>query len=145
MQGIFDVPNWWVFKDPLFHSCITLKNAARNVEIINKYITPGPNQMTDKLHLFCKMLLYLLYEAHSQSLITDFYSVKGTQAWNFFCDFFCRNRNLMVLRACNTRFLKIVFDSAEIFDLCTGGYKEMSSILADQQRPLIWARLWVKR
>ncbi len=30
--------------------------------------------------------------------------------------FFCRNRNLMVLRACNTRFLKIVFDSAKIFD-----------------------------
>ncbi len=32
---------------------------------------------------------------------------KGTQAWNFFC----RNP-----RACNTRFLKIIFDSAEIFD-----------------------------
>ncbi len=33
--------------------------------------------------------------------------------------FFCRNRNLMVPRACNTRFLKIVFDSAEIFDFST--------------------------
>ncbi len=43
-------------------------------------------------------------------------SVKGTQAWNFFFDFFGRNRKLMVPRACNTRFLKIVFDSAEIFD-----------------------------
>ncbi len=30
--------------------------------------------------------------------------------------FFCRNRILMVPGACNTRFLKIVFDSAEIFD-----------------------------
>ncbi len=30
---------------------------------------------------------------------------------DFFFDFFCRNRNLMVPRACNTRFLKIVFDS----------------------------------
>jgi hypothetical protein len=30
---------------------------------------------------------------------------------------FCRNRNHMVPRACNTRFLKIVFDSAEIFDI----------------------------
>ncbi len=39
------------------------------------------------------------------------------QAWHFFIDFFCRNRNLMVLRACNTRFLKIVFDSADIFDV----------------------------
>jgi hypothetical protein len=34
----------------------------------------------------------------------------------FFFTFLCRNRNLMVPRACNTRFLKIVFDSAEIFD-----------------------------
>ncbi len=34
----------------------------------------------------------------------------------FFFDFFCRNPNLMVPRACNTKFLKIVFDSAEIFD-----------------------------
>jgi hypothetical protein len=42
--------------------------------------------------------------------------LKGTQAWNFFFDFFCINRNLMVPRACNTRFLKIVFNSAEIFD-----------------------------
>ncbi len=42
--------------------------------------------------------------------------IKGTQAWNFFFDFFCRNRNLMIPRGCNTRFLKIVFDSAEIFD-----------------------------
>ncbi len=29
---------------------------------------------------------------------------------------FCRNRILMVPRACNSRFLKIVFDSAKIFD-----------------------------
>jgi hypothetical protein len=43
-------------------------------------------------------------------------NVKGTQAWNFFKTFFSRNRNLMVPRACNTRFLKIVFDSAEKFD-----------------------------
>ncbi len=42
--------------------------------------------------------------------------LKGTQAWNFYFYFFCRNRILMVPRACNTRFLKIVFDSAEIFD-----------------------------
>jgi hypothetical protein len=34
----------------------------------------------------------------------------------FFVVFFCRNRNLIVPRACNTRFLKIVFDSADIFD-----------------------------
>ncbi len=44
--------------------------------------------------------------------------LKGTQAWNF-CWIFCRNRNLMVPRACNTRFLKIIFDSAEIFDFET--------------------------
>jgi hypothetical protein len=37
----------------------------------------------------------------------------------FFFDFFSRNRNLFVPRACNTRFLKIVFDSAEIFDFLT--------------------------
>ncbi len=43
-------------------------------------------------------------------------NLKGTQAWHFFKYFFCRNRNLMVPRACNTRFLKIVFDSAEIFN-----------------------------
>ncbi len=43
-------------------------------------------------------------------------NVKGTQAWNFLKYFYCRNRNLMVPRACNMRFLKIVFDSAEIFD-----------------------------
>ncbi len=43
--------------------------------------------------------------------------LKGTQAWNFFFYFFCRNRNHMVQRACNTRFVKIIFDSAEIFDL----------------------------
>ncbi len=36
-----------------------------------------------------------------------------------FLFFFCRNWNLMVPRACNTRFLKIVFDSAEIFDFYT--------------------------
>jgi hypothetical protein len=45
--------------------------------------------------------------------------LKGTRAWNFFKYFFCRNRILMVPRACNTRFLKIVFDSAEIFDFLT--------------------------
>ncbi len=45
--------------------------------------------------------------------------LKGTQAWIFFVDFFCRNRNHMVPRACNTRFLKIVFDSAEILDFKT--------------------------
>ncbi len=39
--------------------------------------------------------------------------VKDTQAWHFF-EFFCRNRNLMVPRACNTRFLKIVFDGRDI-------------------------------
>jgi hypothetical protein len=44
---------------------------------------------------------------------------KGTQAWNFFFYFFCRNRNHMVPRACNTRFLKIVFELAEIFDFWT--------------------------
>jgi hypothetical protein len=33
----------------------------------------------------------------------------------FVFKFFCRNRNLMVPRVCNTRFLKIVFNSAEIF------------------------------
>ncbi len=37
----------------------------------------------------------------------------------FFFDFFCRNRNHMVPRACNTWFLKIVFDSAEIFNFYT--------------------------
>jgi hypothetical protein len=45
--------------------------------------------------------------------------LKGRQAWNFSKYFFCRNRILMVSRACNTRFLKIVFDSAEIFDFYT--------------------------
>jgi hypothetical protein len=35
---------------------------------------------------------------------------------DIFFQFFCRSRNLMVPRACNARFLKIVFDSAEIFD-----------------------------
>jgi hypothetical protein len=34
----------------------------------------------------------------------------------FFFDFFCRNRNLVVPRAWNTRFLKIIFDWAEVFD-----------------------------
>jgi hypothetical protein len=41
--------------------------------------------------------------------------MKGTQAGNFFL-LFCGNRNLMVPRACNTRFLIIIFDSAEMFD-----------------------------
>ncbi len=41
----------------------------------------------------------------------------GTQAWNFVFEFFCRNQNLMVPRACNPRFLKIVLNSAEIFDI----------------------------
>jgi hypothetical protein len=44
---------------------------------------------------------------------------KGTQAWNFPFDPLCRNRILTVPRASNTRFLKIVFDSAEIFDFKT--------------------------
>jgi hypothetical protein len=35
---------------------------------------------------------------------------------DIFFIFFCRNRNLMVPRAYNTRLLKLVFDSAEIFD-----------------------------
>jgi hypothetical protein len=35
---------------------------------------------------------------------------------DIFFYFFCRNRNFMVPRACNTRFLKIVFDSAEILE-----------------------------
>jgi hypothetical protein len=34
----------------------------------------------------------------------------------FFFYFFCRSRILRVPRACNTIFLKIVFDSAEILD-----------------------------
>ncbi len=46
---------------------------------------------------------------------TNYPLLIGTQAWIFFF-FFCRNRNLMVPRACYTRFFKIVFDSAEIFD-----------------------------
>jgi hypothetical protein len=41
---------------------------------------------------------------------------KSKKARNFFKYFFCRNRFLMVSSACNTRFLKIVFNSAEIFD-----------------------------
>jgi len=53
---------------------------------------------------------------HSRPGTPTSVNVKGTQAWNFFLYFFCRNRNLMVSRACNTRFLKIVFDSAEIFN-----------------------------
>jgi|688.fasta_scaffold761196_1 hypothetical protein len=35
----------------------------------------------------------------------------------FFNYFFCRNRILMVSWACNTRFLKNLFDSAEIFNI----------------------------
>jgi hypothetical protein len=41
---------------------------------------------------------------------------KGTQTWN---TLFCRNWNPMVSKACNTRFLKIIFDSLEIFDFLT--------------------------
>ncbi len=37
----------------------------------------------------------------------------------FFLYFFCRNRDHMVPRACNTRFLKILFDSAEMFRVCS--------------------------
>ncbi len=44
--------------------------------------------------------------------------MRGTQTWIFYT-FFCKNRNLMVPRACKTRFWKIVFDSAEIFDFST--------------------------
>ncbi len=64
-----------------------------------------------------------LYKYHSSHVNAKIYSLtlsarfvfKGTQAWNFFFYFFCRNRNHMVPRACNTRFLKIVFKLAEIF------------------------------
>jgi hypothetical protein len=43
-------------------------------------------------------------------------ALKGTQAGNVIFPFFCRNRILMVPRACNTGFLKIVFDLGEILE-----------------------------
>jgi hypothetical protein len=52
----------------------------------------------------------------NKSMSSSLSKIKGTQARNFFKYFFCRNRNHMVPLACNTRFLKIVFDLAEIFD-----------------------------
>ncbi len=48
----------------------------------------------------------------------------------FFFNFFCRNRNFMVPRACNTRFLKIVFYLAEIFN-----FKTFPLILSRQWNP----------
>ena len=53
---------------------------------------------------------------------------KGTQAWNFFKYFFCRNRNHMVPRACNKRFLKIEFELAEIFDISAYAQHAMKSV-----------------
>ncbi len=45
----------------------------------------------------------------------------------FFFLLFCRNRNLMVPRACNMRFLKIVFDSAKIFERSIHPWKDMGA------------------
>jgi hypothetical protein len=47
-------------------------------------------------------------------MITD--DVLKVHKHEIFLNFFFRNRKLMVPWACKTRFLKIVFDSAEIFD-----------------------------
>ncbi len=58
-------------------------------------------------------------DSRVETELSDKRRLKGTQAWNFFKYFFCRNRNHMVPRACNTRFLKIIFDSAEIIDFET--------------------------
>jgi hypothetical protein len=71
-------------------------------------------------HFFPYSMLYstssYLKNLISVNLNFCFDCFKGTQTWNFFFWLFCRNRNHMVPRACNTRFLKIVFEVAEIFD-----------------------------
>ena len=59
-------------------------------------------------------MLSLLFGTSAQKIVLKRYT-----SMKFFFAFFCRNRNLVVRRACNTRFLKIVFDSAEIFDFQT--------------------------
>ncbi len=50
----------------------------------------------------------------------------------FFFYFFCRNRNHLVPRACNTRFQKIVFDSAEKLDFLT--FPRMHSMRSNRFR-----------
>ncbi len=64
---------------------------------------------------------------------------------------FCRNRNLMVPRACNTRFLKIVFDSAETFKhfLVCSASDEMHSAYAQpamkfvpRMLSIFWMMFW---
>jgi hypothetical protein len=60
----------------------------------------------------------LLLSPFSPSLFLLFFTTSVLQVHKreIFLYFFCRNRNIMVPRACITRFLKIVFDSAEIFN-----------------------------
>ncbi len=51
-----------------------------------------------------------------------------TQAWHFF-EFFCRNRNLMVPRACNTRLLKIRYGrDIRLLNISAYAQPEMKSI-----------------
>jgi hypothetical protein len=56
-----------------------------------------------------------------------------------FLYFFCRNRNLMVPRDRNTRFFKIVFVSAEMFD-----FKTFPSMLSVRWNPFRVCSVWDK-
>jgi hypothetical protein len=50
--------------------------------------------------------------------LKGFFSLKGNTSMKFVL-LFCRNRILMVSSACNKRFLKIIIDSAKIFNFLT--------------------------
>ncbi len=65
---------------------------------------------------FFRFFLSIIYGMDSAKILSKATVPLKVHKHEFFIYFFCRNRNLMVPRACNTRFLKIVFDSAEIFD-----------------------------
>jgi hypothetical protein len=61
----------------------------------------------------------------------------------FFNEFFCRNRNLMVPRACDAKFLKLVFDLAEIFDLNISAYAQPAMKSIPRMLSQRWSSLGV--
>ncbi len=97
------VPSWNVRVEPhTDHEAWMQFSISRSSEsVINR--PPGSGSL-------------LLNYGSGKKVLFFFYKFRGTQAWNFFNYFFCRNRNHMVPRACKTRFLKIIFKLAEIFD-----------------------------
>ncbi len=118
---IFDFPRMLSMRWNCFRVCSVCDEVLTSLFLVSCSLSPilkGPKHDQVEGEFFTFTVFTFMIGADNRHFVFLAYAehtLKGTQTWNFFFYFFCRNRNLMAPRACNTRFLKIVFDSAEIF------------------------------